>query len=134
MLIKLQNTLKKITLFLPLIILLKKVKPAYAISINVLGELGTGDPGTVLARTLASLWKTAVIAGGISFVLYFVWGALRWMTAESDKGKFESGRQNMTNAIVGLVLLAASVAIIELLGNLLNIDFLKTLSFVFPAA
>lgn len=92
----------------------------------------TGDPGAVLAIMIASIWKAMVVLGGLSFVIYFLWGALRWMTAESDKAKFESGREKITTALTGLVLIAASVAIIELLGRLLNIPFLETLSFTIP--
>src|SRR3989344_7750684 len=65
----------------------------------------TGDPGTALARMIASIWKAGVVMGGIAFVLYFIWGAFRWMTAESDKSKFESGREKITTAATGLVLL-----------------------------
>jgi len=93
----------------------------------------TGDPGAVLAKMVASIWKAGVVMGGIAFVLYFLWGAFRWMTAESDKSKFESGREKITTAATGLVLLVASVAIIELLGRLLNIPFLESLSFTIPS-
>lgn len=100
----------------------------------VIGELGSGEEGATLALILANLWQSAVIVGGIAFILYFVWGALSWMTAESDKAKFESGREKMQNAIIGLVLLAASFAIVKTLGLLLDIEFLKTLKFKFPGA
>lgn len=106
-------------------------QPTYAIT-NPVIDLGNGDYGVALATVLANIWKAAVVAGAIVFILYFLWGAFRWMTAESDKAKFESGREKISNALIGLVLLAASVAIIELLGNLMNIPFLQTLSFTFP--
>lgn len=122
-----------LSLLLPLILVLYFTLPAYAIIRNpVIGDLGFGNPGTALARILANLWKAAVIAGGIAFIFYFLLGAFRWMTAESDKTKFESGREKITNALVGLLLLTASVAIIDLLGRLLDIQFLQDLSFTFP--
>lgn len=121
---------KALPVLLPLLAL---PQPIFAITNPVIGSLGRGDFGTALARVLANIWKAFVIAGAIAFVLYFLWGAFRWMTAESDKAKFESGRDKITAALTGLVLLAASVAIVELLGNLLDIDFLQRLSFTFPA-
>lgn len=109
------------------------VPPAYARIEPPVPNLGT-EPGEALTTVLANFWKGAVTIGAIMFVLYFVWGALRWMTAEGDKAKFEEGRQKITNALTGLVILAASVAIIELLGGLLNLPFLENLSFIFPEA
>jgi ABC-type Mn2+/Zn2+ transport system permease subunit len=110
---------------------LASAQPAYAIT-NPVIDFGSGDYGEALATIIANLWKAAVIAGAIAFILYFLWGAFRWMTAESDKAKLESGREKITNALVGLILLVASVAIIQLLGTLLNIKFLKNLKFTFP--
>ncbi len=108
-------------------------KPVYAgITNPVLPTFGSGDPGATLARLVANIWKSSVVLGAIMFIIYFVYGSLRWMTAEGDKTKFEEGRQKITNAFIGLVLLAASVALIELLGFLLEIPFLQTLSFTFP--
>jgi len=107
--------------------------PIYADITNpVAPTFSTGDPGEILAKMIASIWKAAVVMGGILFVLYFVWGALRWMTAEGDKTKFESGREKITDSLIGLVLLVASVAIIQLLGTLLDIPFLRQLMFTFP--
>lgn len=114
---------------------LASLQPAQAGGITnpVVPTFGTGDPGIALAVMIAQIWKGAVVLGAIFFVLYFLWGAFRWMTAEADKTKFESGRQDITNAVIGLVLLASSVAIIELLGRLLDIQFLRDLTFTFPS-
>ena len=72
------------------------------------------------------------MVGSIIFVLYFALGALRWITAAGDKSKFESGRQMITNGLIGIVLLAASFAIVQLLGEVLEIPFFQTLVFQFP--
>jgi NADH:ubiquinone oxidoreductase subunit 6 (subunit J) len=108
-------------------------KPTYAIENPAIGPLGSGtNYGDVLATILANIWKAAVIAGGIGFILYFVWGALNWLTAGGDKARLEESRNKMASALIGLVLLAASYAIITLAGELLNIEFLQTLQFNFP--
>src|SRR4030066_2289534 len=68
--------------------------------------IGSGDdPGSGLAYIIANVWKTFVIAGSLAFVLYFAWGAIRWLTAQGDKSKFEEGRSKIANGFIGLILL-----------------------------
>lgn len=97
-------------------------------------ELGQGtDYGGGVAIIIANAWKASLTVGSLFFIIYFAWGALRWMTAEGDKGKFEEGRNKMANGLIGLVILAASQAIIQFAGSVLNIPFLETLSFNLPS-
>jgi len=107
--------------------------PAQAgITNPVAPAFSSGDYGNVLAKMVALIWKAAVVLGGLFFIFYFVWGAFRWMTAEGDKSKFESGREKITDAVIGLILLVASYAIIYLLGQLLDIEFLRNFQFTIP--
>ncbi|MCH7951618.1 hypothetical protein IH980_02710 [Patescibacteria group bacterium] len=122
----------KVSVLLGVISLLMASPANAQITNPVLPTLGSGDPGGALATIIANLWKSGVIIGGILFILYFVWGAISWLTAGGDKARLEEARQKISNALIGLVILAASLAIIELLGGLLNIPFLETLSFTFP--
>ena len=116
-----------------IILLINSAQPAYAKITNpILPNFGSGNYGEVFAKMIANIWKAFVILGGIFFILYFAFGALRWMTAEGDKTKFEESRQKITNAFIGLTLLAASVALVQLLGSLLEIEFLENLMFTFP--
>jgi hypothetical protein len=108
-------------------------KKAYAQITNpAAGPFGSGNANEILAAALANILKAAFLLGAITFVLYFAWGALRWMTAEGDKSKFEEGRNKIANATIGLVLLASSYAIITFLGTVFNIKFLQDLVFEFP--
>jgi hypothetical protein len=96
-------------------------------------DLGSGeDYGSGFAKIFANIWKSFFLLGSLFFILYFVWGAMRWMTAEGDKGKFEEGRNKIANGIIGLVILAASQMAIQFIGSVLDIPFLQSLSFEFP--
>lgn len=120
-----------LTIFFIIISLTNASNPAYAQITNPVLNI-SGGYQDVLATIFANIWKAFVVFGSIGFVLYFLWGAFRWMTAEGDKAKFESGREKITNAATGLILIVASVAIIQLLGTLLDIEFLRDLQFDFP--
>lgn len=131
--------MKKNLLFTPTITILTALafstKPAYARIINPVlpSILGSGyNPGEALAYMIGAIWKSFVIIGSLSFILYFAWGGIRWLTAQGDKSKFEEGRNKIANGLIGLVILAASVAIIQFLGEVLDIQFLQTLLFEFP--
>lgn len=80
------------------------------------------------AITIATLWQTVILVGGLAFLLYFLLGGLNWITAGGDKGKIEEARGKITQGLIGLALLAASYVIIKFIEtaigmNLLNITW-----------
>ena len=80
------------------------------------------------AVTIATLWQTIILVGGLAFLLYFLLGGLNWITAGGDKGKIEEARGKITQGLIGLALLAASYVIIKFIEtaigmNLLNISW-----------
>ena len=81
--------------------------------------------GALLASYIALFWRTLIILGGLATILFLLWGAIDWITAGGEQGKIESARKKMTGAIIGLAILAASVAIVELVGNLIGLDLLE---------
>lgn len=82
-----------------------------------------GIVGTVLKNALSLLYAV----GGIGTLVYFVWGAVDWIMSGGDKEKVSSARKKMTNAIVGLVLLALSFFVISLVGEIVGFNPLKQL-------
>lgn len=94
--------------------------------------LGKTDPYVAFSIIIANVWKASVTLGSVFFVLYFAMGSLRWITSAGDKAKLESGRQMITNGLIGILLLAASVAIIQLLGGILQLPFFDQLTFTIP--
>lgn len=65
--------------------------------------------------------------GGLGVVVYFLWGAVDWILSGGDKEKVSNARKKMTNAIIGLVLLALSFAIIRTIGLITGFDPLGNL-------
>ncbi len=77
------------------------------------------------AITMATLWQTIIIVGGLAFLLYFLWGGLNWIMAGGDKGKLEESKGKITQGLIGLALLAASYVIVKFLESALGIDLLN---------
>jgi len=75
--------------------------------------------GNVFIRFILS-WGIG-IAGGIAFILIIV-AAFQIITSSGDPKKLQAGRELMTSAIAGLVLLIFSVLILRIIGvNILGI-------------
>ena len=77
------------------------------------------------AVTIATLWQTLILVGGLAFLLYFLWGGLEWIMAGGDKGKIETARGKITQGLIGLVILAASYVIIKFLETAIGLDLLN---------
>jgi len=98
---------------------------ANEITNEALGSLGTKSAGEGLAFYFATFWKTAVLIGGLVFLVFLVWGAIEWMTAAGDKNDIEKASHKITNALIGLLILVGSYAIILFVENILGISLLE---------
>lgn len=77
------------------------------------------------AVTMATLWQTIIVVGGLAFLMYFLYGGLQWIMAGGDKGKLEEAKGKITQGLVGLAILAASFVIIKFLQSALGLDLLN---------
>ena len=98
--------------------LLSKIKYSlFAISNPVLPKEGNiteiNKSGGPLASLFARLWQTMVIVGSLLVILYFVWGAIDWVTGGGSEEKLKKARGRMIDAFIGLALLVASYAIMR---------------------
>ena len=84
------------------------------------------EPGDVFFTDIGELINKALnfvmVLGALLVFLYLIWGGIEWITSGGDKGKTESARNKITAAIVGLIVLAASWAILMLILGFLGTD------------
>lgn len=83
------------------------------------------DSPKQLAVTIATLWQTIILVGGLAFLLFFLQGGVTWITAGGDKGKIEEARGKITQGLVGLAVLAASYVIIKFIESALGLELLN---------
>lgn len=89
---------------------------------------GGGSPNDSpkqFAVTIATLWQTIILVGGLAFLLYFLQGGLTWITAGGDKGKIEEARGKITQGLIGLAILAASYVIIKFIESAIGLNLLN---------
>ncbi len=106
-------------------LVLSQVQPVFAQAISP-GVI-ENPPGYVpdLGSLVTSLISAVM---GISVLLvfaYLVWGAIEWISAGGDSGKVEKARNKMMQAVIGLLALAASYAILQLALKLLGLGSLN---------
>lgn len=61
----------------------------------------------------------------IFFIIYFVMGAFKWVTAGGDSGKVQKARDQMIQSVLGLVLIVAAYAIIGVIGSIIGLQILQ---------
>jgi len=85
----------------------------------------TDTATSLLQRLIPLAIEWALIIGAVIFFFMLLFGAIKWISSGGDKGKIESARENITSAIVGLIILFATFAIIGLIGTFFKINLLN---------
>ncbi|HAU98792.1 MAG: hypothetical protein UX04_C0002G0034 [Microgenomates group bacterium GW2011_GWF2_45_18] len=83
-----------------------------------------------LGKYVGSATGTLLLIAGIATFFYLVFGGLQWVLAGGDKGKLDSAKQMITNAIIGLTVTASAYAIFAIIQwyfglNIVNLEKIK---------
>ncbi len=92
------------------------------------GTLGTGgntNSASNVALLIGTFIRVMVIIASLGFILYFVIGAVEWITGGGDKGKVEEAKNHIINALTGLIVMLAFYAVAVFLNEVLHINLLN---------
>lgn len=78
-----------------------------------------------LARYLAIFWQVIVIIGGISVLLFLIWGALDWIFAGSNPERLTRAKNKMFDGVFGLIILVLSYLIVKLISAFTGLNILN---------
>ena len=76
------------------------------------------------SKLLPAAVTFSLIAGSVIFLFMLIWGAIEWISSGGDKQHLESARGRITNALVGIVILFATFAIVSVLETFFGIKIL----------
>lgn len=83
------------------------------------------DPRPTLESPV-DIWKIvlnvieiAMIAAGYFAVGYVIWGGFKYLTSDGDEGRLVKARKIIQNALIGLTIVLASVAMTSFVAGLL---------------
>ncbi len=74
--------------------------------------------GNLIGNTIS----VAFIIAAIATFAFLVIGGINWLTSGGDKGKVETAQKMISNALIGLAIVAASYAIYNLVLDFFGID------------
>lgn len=100
----------------------------YATAINFEGAATNNTLAgseTTFAEWLARIFGGLLGVAVLLVLIYLAWGAITWITSGGEAAKVQKARDQMTQAVIGLIVLAASTAIFMLVQNALGIEILN---------
>ena len=83
---------------------------------------GTTDIGAAIGQLISSLFSLIFIVGGLLVAYQLFMAALNWINSHGEKDKIEKAQKQITNAIIGLAILFATMALyVTIVGDIFGI-------------
>lgn len=98
----------------------KQLNPFRLLNVGADIERSFSSPGGIITRTLAFLWPLA----GLALFFMLVWGGFEILSKANDAKAMEAGKQRITMAILGFVLLFASFWIVQIISWIFGLSIL----------
>lgn len=117
--------MKKILLLISAYLLFPAITYAQTIGISRKNKPGDIPLDMTLGGLVANALGILYVIGAVGVLIFMVWGAMDWILAGGDKEKLAAARKKIMNSIIGLFLLALSMFIISLVGEITGINVLK---------
>jgi len=95
----------------------------------ILGNPPVGTSGNAGVTFLQKVVPAAIILGFVIGVIVFffmlITGAIQWISSGGDKQAVESARGKVGNALIGIIILFAVFAIIQILNTFFGLKLLE---------
>lgn len=95
---------------------------------NNTGPRSTGTPGTLVNNALQTVIAIFFTVGAIGLIVMLMWGAVQWILSGGDKEALSKAKGRITNALIGITLLALTFVIVEIVGGIIGFNPLGPLS------
>lgn len=95
------------------------------------GGFQVGDY-TKLNSFISTIIGVITVVAGLAFLLYFAIGGLKWITSSGEKAKSEEAKTELTQAAIGLIVVAVSYFIAGIVGGVVGLDILNPLKILTP--
>ena len=81
--------------------------------------------GITVATIVSALITLVLIIAALVFFFMLIIGGIKWISSGGDKGQTETARNQITAALIGLVIVFAAWAIIQLVNTFFGINILN---------
>lgn len=81
------------------------------------------EPEKLTGSLISGILGLLLVVAGLASFFYFLIGGIRWITSGGDKTAVESARQQILNALVGLIIVFSTWAVMSFIFKFLGMDF-----------
>jgi len=114
-------------------ILAALVPAAYAVTDIQLSPISTPGAGwTNLSSVIGALVRLLLIVAALATLFYLIMGGIQWITSGGDAKKTEAAGKQITNALIGLGIVAAAWAVMMIAQQFFNIRIFENFSIPIP--
>ncbi|MBI5614584.1 hypothetical protein HY947_06675 [Candidatus Gottesmanbacteria bacterium] len=94
------------------------------------GQISLKGPDNFLFTNIAGIIGGAIkfifIFAGIGLLAMLVFAGYDFLTSAGDAKKLETGKQRMTNALIGFVLIFAAYWVVQIAGKIFGLSIIDT--------
>lgn len=84
-----------------------------------------GNTGiTFLQKAIPAAITLIIVVGVVIFFFMLIMGAIKWISSSGDKQALENAKGTITSALIGIIILLATFAIIRLIEHFFGITIL----------
>ena len=94
-------------------------------------EIGERVSFTNIGTLLGNIIIAAMVIAGLMVFFYLIMGGIQYITSGGDKAQAEAARDRITYALIGLVIVVGSFAIVKLIEAFFGINIIN---FKLPSA
>ena len=77
-----------------------------------------------LTTLLTAVLSLLIAVVSLLVFVYLIWGGIEWITSGGDKGKTDQARSKIISALVGVIIIASSYAVLQIMLKFLGFDSL----------
>lgn len=82
-----------------------------------------------LGQILVRIVDVLLLFSGLAFTILFLWGCLRFIISQGDPKAVGAAKNSITYAIIGLIIIILSFALVKFAGNFLGVTSMSNLQF-----
>jgi uncharacterized membrane protein len=80
-------------------------------------------PEYKIGTLIGGLISWGIIIAVIMTFIYLVWGGIQWISSGGDKAGIQQARERITSALIGLALVVAAWALMQIISRFLGFSF-----------
>jgi len=84
------------------------------------GYTGSDSLANNITRILSNIIGFITLIAGLAFIMYFMIGAINWITSAGDPTKTQKAQSTITNALIGLLITVIAYPVIQVISRLLG--------------